>query len=175
MEQDKIALLLPEIFQSTYGKEGKDKDGEKSVLSALLGVVESLHGPDEAILENLERYFDPNLVPEEKRSEFLPFLARWVDLDWVLPPDGEYEAGLDCLQNLILSSSYLASLRGTRRGLEQFLETATGLGPFTVENDRPFHIIIHCPSGAKKLRPLVQRIAEAEKPAYLTYELEFSK
>jgi len=177
MKQDEIVLLLPEIFQRTYRQNGEATQGEGNVLSALLGVMEHLQEPDEAILENLDHYFDPDLVPDAKRGEFLPFLARWLDMDWVLPPSGEYEAGLFCLHNLILSASHLALVRGTHRGLEQFLETATGLGGFQVVDDpvQTFHIIIRCPPVPKELRPLVQRIVEGEKPAYVKCALVFGK
>jgi phage tail-like protein len=172
MKRDEIALLLPEIFRRTF------KQNEKgNVLSALLGVMECLQDPDEAILEGLDHYFDPDLVPADKRGEFLPFLARWVDLDWVLPPSGKYEAGLLCLHDLILAAPRLASVRGTRRGLEQLLEIATGISGYRVEEDPdlPFQIAIHCPPVPEQMRPLVKRIANGEKPAYVKCKLIFQE
>ena len=177
MKQDEIVLLLPEIFRRTFKPNGKGTNGNGNVLSALLGVMERLQDPDEAILEDLDHYFDPDLVPVAKRGAFLPFLARWVDLDWLLPQSGDYEAGLYCLHDLILSAPLLASVRGTRQGLEQFLETATGLRGFQVEDDpdRPFHIIIRCPYVPEQMRPLVMRIAAGEKPAYVKCRLIYAE
>ena len=177
MKQDEIVLLLPEIFQRTYRQNGQAANEQGHVLSALLGVMECLQDPDETILEDLDRYFNPDLLPAQERSVFLPFLACWLDLDWLLPQSGEYEAGLYCLHNLILSASRLASVRGTRQGLVQFLETATGLHGYRVKEDpdRPFHIFIQCPPVEVHLRPLVQRIADGEKPAYVKCTLEFAK
>ena len=176
MKQDEIVLLLPEIFRRTFRQNGMGVNGKGNVLSALLGVMERLQDPDEAILDDLDHYFDPDLVPAAKRGAFLPFLARWVDLDWLLPQSGEYEAGLYCLHDLILSASRLASIRGTRQGLAQFLETATGLRGYQVEDDpdRPFHIIIRCPPVPEHVRPLVKRIAVGEKPAYVKCKLIFA-
>lgn len=177
MKQDEIVLLLPEIFRRTYKPNGRGANEKTDVLSALLGVMEILQEPEEAILDNLDRYFDPDLVPDEKRSTFLPFLAHWVDMDWLLPKSGEYEAGLYCLHSLILSARRLASVRGTRKGLKQFLETATGQSGYHVQEDpeRPFHIIIHCPAVSEKMRALVKRIAAGEKPAYVRCTLIFDK
>lgn len=177
MKQDEIVLLLPEIFRRTYRQNGEDANGQGNVLSALLGVMECLQDPDEAILEDLDHYFDPDLVPVAKRGAFLPFLVRWVDLDWLLPSSGEYEAGLYYLHNLILSAQRLASVRGTRQGLVQFLETATGLDGYQVEDvpDRPFQVVIRCPHVPEHMRPLVRRIAAGEKPAYVKCKLIFAE
>jgi phage tail-like protein len=173
MQRDEIALLLPEVFQRTLNQ--KSQDERMDVLSALLGVMEQLQERDEFILDNLDRYFDPYRVPEESAGAFLPFLARWVDLDWVLPERGTYEAGLEQLRCLILAAARLAQVRGTRQGLVDFLEAATGLPGFMVleSTERNFLITIHCPAGAEDMRPLVERIARAEKPAYAKCELIF--
>jgi hypothetical protein len=38
---------------------------------------------------------------------------------------------------------------------------------------RPFHIRVVGPAEAAVYQPLVERIIELEKPAYVTYELQF--
>jgi hypothetical protein len=63
----------------------------------------------------------------------------------------------------------------------EFLETATGLSGYRIEEEvmdeqgqaRPFHICVRAPAGAERYRALIQQIVEAEKPAYVTYELRF--
>jgi phage tail-like protein len=177
MKRDEIALLLPEIFRRTLQPSGAKS--QASVLRALLGVMQRLHDPDEKILETLDQYFDPYRVPAAKAADFLPFLARWVDLDWLVTGDLSCEIHPDCLRNLIMDAPHLASLRGTRRGLVLFLETATGITGFEVTEDlkdthRPFAIQIICPYKAKPYRALIERIAASEKPAYIKYRLKFS-
>ena len=63
-------------------------------------------------------------------------------------------------------------------GLVRFLETATGVEGFVVDEEvdaagrpRPFHCVVRAPAAARRLRDLVQQIVEAEKPAFVTYEL----
>lgn len=175
MKQSEIVLLLPEIFQRAYRQNGKEENRKGNVLSALLGVMELMQGQSEAILEDLDHYFDPDLLPAEKRGSFLPFLMHWVDLDWLLPQSGPYEAGLYCLHDLILSAQRLASTRGTRQGLKEFLEMATSFRGYQVEDDpeQPFKIIIRCPPVPERMRPLVERIVAGEKPAYAHCKLIF--
>ena len=173
MRRDEIAYLLPEIFRRTLSSSAGQPP---NVLWALLGVMERLHAPDEEILDHLERYFDPNTLPADKVASFMPFLARWVDMDWVLLNGCDYEAGLGCLRDLILAAPRLAASRGTRQELKEFLEIATGLSGFTIEDtpDLPFNILVTCPSEANRFRALVERIVAGEKPAYVKCALRFS-
>ncbi len=63
----------------------------------------------------------------------------------------------------------------------RFLETATGSQGFEIDEQvpgpngqpRPFHLLIRAPAQAARCATLVERIVEMEKPAYVTYELEF--
>ena len=54
------------------------------------------------------------------------------------------------------------------RGFE-INESATGADG----TPRPFHLQIKAPGQLAQHRALVKRIVELEKPAYVTYELEF--
>src|SRR5690242_2420261 len=75
MQPAEIKRLLPEIFQRT------SQPG--SPLAALIEAMSGLHAPSEDALANLDRYFDAYRAPER----FVPFLARWVDLDWLFAGD----------------------------------------------------------------------------------------
>lgn len=179
MKQSEIKQLLPEIFQRTVRSGGP--------LHTLLAVMEDQHAPSESILEELEKYFDPYRTPER----FVPYLARWVDLDRLLPEsvdDDEagpphFPSGLGRLRELIAAAAFLSKWRGTRRGLRAFLETATGLDGFQIRENVaegngeavPYHLDIQAPPEAASYRDLLQQIVEMEKPAYVTYELKFEE
>jgi hypothetical protein len=82
----------------------------------------------------------------------------------------------------VAAAAYLSQWRGTARGLLRFLETATGLQGFIIEEQvldpngrpRPFHIRVIAPAEAAPYQVLLERVIEFEKPAYVTYELVFN-
>lgn len=170
---------MPEVFQRA--------DQAGTPLYALLEMMESLTEPSEEILRQISHYFNPYTTPEK----FVPYLASWVDLDRIFA----FHAGLasadnhslqvidsGCLRELIMAAARLSKLRGTAEGLKLFLETATGQKGFEIDenvllenNDvLPFHIKITAPEEALVHRTLIERIIEQEKPAYVTYSLEFN-
>lgn len=181
MKQSEIKRLLPGIFQRA-AQEG-------SPLYSLLVVMEDLHAPSERALDQLDSYFDPQRAPEG----FVPYLAGWVDMDWLLLDEAQhagaeghkarpFSPGLHRLRELVASASFLARWRGTAIGLRTFLEIATGAQGFTIEENppgadgqpRPFHLRILAPAEASVYGEVVRRIIEVEKPAYVTYELQFA-
>jgi phage tail-like protein len=176
MKQTEIALLLPAIVQRTIQ--------ERTPLFALLAVMEALPAPDEAVLDQLEAFFNPYGTPDV----FVPFLASWVDLEWILLEDSDefteltppLPSGMGRLRELVAAATFLAQWRGTAKGLLRFLETATGVEGFVIEEQvlgsdgrpRPFHLSVHIPREAVPYQAMIKRIVEAEKPAYVTYELQ---
>lgn len=179
MKHQEIKQLLPEVFQRT------DQTG--SALYGLLEAMETLTDPAEEIISQVPLYFNPYTTPEK----FLPFLASWVDLDRFFPAfknqsipelDAFQALGTGRLRELIIAATQLSRLRGTAAGLQLFLETATGLKGFKIDenvlpannNVLPFHIRISAPNSAQQHSALIERIIEQEKPAYVTYNLEFS-
>jgi len=180
MKRNAIRHLLPGVFQRTIQPQGP--------LNALLGVMEKLHEPSEQILENLSATFDPRQTPDR----FVPFLARWVDLEWLFEDEsnetraaesryGSFSPGLGHLRELVAAATFLAHWRGTAKGLLLFLETATGTQGFEINErvaapdglPRPYHILIRAPESTARHQALIERIIEFEKPAYVTYDLEF--
>lgn len=189
MKRAEIELLLPEIIRRTIPPPGSrvidaTHPQDANPLPLLLDVMELLHEPDEAVLATIDKYFDPYRAPDA----FVAYLAGWVDLDdlWVtnpqeftaktLPP---FPSGVGRLRELVAASAYLSRWRGTARGLLTFLETATGVKGFRIdeqvldEEDEPipFHIRVHVPEAAGQFRALIERIVIKEKPAYVTYEI----
>ncbi len=180
MRQYEIKQLLPAVFQRTI-RAGNP-------LTALLGLMEALHAPSEAVLEQLDATFNPRRTTDE----FVPFLAYWVDLDRLFEdePSGKWQvgfsrhpmtSGLGRLRELVASAAYLSQWRGTKKGLLLFLQIATGLENFEIDEQvlddtgrlLAFHIKIRAPAEGSVHEHLIERIIELEKPAYVTYELVF--
>jgi len=180
MKREEIDRLLPQVIRQTM------RPG--SPLNALLEIMERMHAPAEDVLGHLETYFNAYSTPDI----FVPYLSSWVDLDRFFPyySDQPQElqhtvdpisTGTGQLRELIAAAAYLSQWRGTAKGLKVFLETATGMNGFELEenvedaggNPRPFHIRILAPAEAEPHVALIERIVEQEKPAYVSYELEF--
>lgn len=178
MKASQIKRLLPSVLQS-----GAERG---TPLAAVLEVMEGMQLPSEAVLDQLDMFFDPHRAPDT----FVPYIATWVDLEGVLDrPQTRKGArapflptGIGRLRELVAAAVTLSKWRGTRKGLRLFLETATGLTGFEIDEAAngpdgtaiPFHLRITAPAGAAKFRSLVQRIIELEKPAYVTYDLGFA-
>jgi phage tail-like protein len=177
MTPDAISRLLPYVFQRAAQPGG--------LLAGLVGTMSALHEPSEAVLRDVDRYFDPRRAPDA----FVPMLARWVDLDWVLEPHRRDEdapaeplaSGIGCLRELVAAAPHLARWRGTERGLVALLETAVGVRGFAVDAGppdasgrvRPFHVRVLAPAAARPFESLIRRLVDVEKPAYATCAVTF--
>lgn len=165
MRHQAIERLLPAAYQraATPG----------SVLSALLDVMEAMHAPDEVLLDGVDDLF----AAYRTRAHLLPYLARWLALDHLVPQVGRGGAGSAVaagrLRDLVAEGAALAQWRGTAHGLRRTLEIATGATGFTIEEpaDRPFHFVVRVPPAAADQLALVRRIVAAEKPAAATAEV----
>jgi phage tail-like protein len=177
MKPGEIQNLLPQIFQQTL------RDG--GPLDAFLEVMASMHEPVESVLADLWTYFNPHTAPEM----FVPYLASWMDLDRFFPlycaqtetyqqSSDPISPGNGRLRELIAAAAFLSQWRGTTKGLQSFLEIATGVEGFELienkdrlGNERPFHVCILIPEQVEQHRVLIERIVEQEKPAYVSYEI----
>ena len=173
MKQEAIKLLMPAMFRLAAGKN--------TPLDAVFSVMEALHDQTETTLRKIDAVFDPLRTNER----FVPYLAGWVDLDWVVRGDetaagyGQSAIPTEHFRKLVSLAWYLSKWRGTAAGLKLFLETATGVEGFSIDERPidnqgriiPFHIEITVPEAAADRRHLVERIIENEKPAYVTYRI----
>ena len=180
MELIRIRQLLPGIFRRTL-REG-------TPLFALLKVMETLHAPSAAVLHHLDEVFNPRRT----RSDFVPFLAQWLDLHNVLIDSPVEQRGdperlwsrieRGRLRELVANAADLSGWRGTARGLRKFLEIATGESGFEIEEQvkdtdgviRPFHFRIKVPKTLTNRIRLIEHIIQSEKPAYVTFEIELN-
>jgi len=180
MKPEAIKRLLPDVVQRACH--------EKSPLHTLIEIMSALHEPTERIRRELFAVFDPRRTPDR----FVPYLARWVDLPRLLDGSEHRGAGaapsaapsttrieLGQLRELIASAVEISQWRGTTRGMVLFLETATGVPGFEIEEavvppgesqPRPFHIRVRIPTAAAEQRVVIENIIQREKPAYVTAE-----
>ena len=96
---------LPRIYQE-----------QDEVMARFLMLFESFWAPIESQIDNLPLYFDPAFTP----LKLLPWLASWVDLTL---DDHWPEAKR---RQLLKAAVSLYRKRGTRRGLQEYLEIYTG-------------------------------------------------
>jgi phage tail-like protein len=161
MKAAEIRRLLPGIFQSAAARG--------TPIDALLRLMEQLHAPTEDRIASLDELLDPRRAPDD----FVRFLATWVDLD----PD--LALGPERLRALVALGAELSRWRGTVRGLTAFLEVATGMSGFKVDDAvpdeqgriRPFHLRVTAPAALAPYAPQLEAIVLREKPAYVTIDL----
>jgi phage tail-like protein len=89
---------------------------QDELMGRFLMLFESFWAPIEGQIEAIPYYFDPQITP----SEFLPWLASWLSL--VL--DERWPENRRRL--LLASAAYLYRKRGTKAGLQKYLEIYTG-------------------------------------------------
>ena len=176
MKRAEIERLLPSVIQRTVQPQ--------SPLAAVLDLMETLHLPSETALARLDAVFDPRRTTED----VVPFLARWVDLDWLFQETRStgtitrsrptISTGIARLRELVSSAAYLSKWRGTAKGLRHFLQRATGEENFEIKENvdrdglpKLFHLVVVAPASMRPHQALIERIVESEKPAYVTYEL----
>jgi|GEM_PF-2538868 len=169
-QESKLLKVLPEVFQVAADTS--------SPLQALLAVAEDMHGPVRQVLDHIHTVPDPGRAP----SSLIPFLSRWVDLDWLTLPGPEGGTGsggtatgaipISRQRDLIAAAAQLSARRGTVDGLTRFLHLATGVPGFDVESvPGAFHIKVLVPAEAGGQLELIRRIVKGMKPAHVTDEV----
>lgn len=89
---------------------------DDELMGRFLMIFESFWDPIESQIDNIWYYFDPKMTP----SDFVPWLATWSDL-------ALDERWTETQQRKLLeSAARLYRMRGTKRGLVEYLEIYTG-------------------------------------------------
>jgi phage tail-like protein len=163
MRRAAIERLLPLAYQRA--------SVEGSVLAALLDVMDTLHAPDEQILEHIDDLYTAYRSPDT----LVPFLARWIAMDHVLSRPGSAAPTMPSgrLRDLVAEGAALAQWRGTPYGMSRLLRIVTAITGIVVDEppDRPFHLRVRVPATASDHLALVTRLVRAEKPAATTCEV----
>jgi phage tail-like protein len=157
-------------------------------------LFESFWNPIEDRINNVHYYLDPKLTP----PDLLPWLATWVDL--VLDEKWPEEKRRQLLSVMVP----LYRQRGTRHGLQQYLEIYTGQQPQIVEHrahnfqlgkitrlgpsaalgkrnvSHTFSVTLHVPPAVdeeerRERQRKIEAIIESEKPAHTAYTLTISE
>ena len=97
---------------------------DDELMGHLLMLFESFWGPINRQIDHLDTYFDPKMTP----AEFLPWLASWADMTL----DERWSE--DRQRRLLNSMAVLHRKRGTKAGLDMYLEIFTGEKPLIVEH-----------------------------------------
>jgi len=163
MSRERIAQLLPSVVRRGIAPG--------NALAALTAVMADFYDPVDEAAGVLDGYFDPWRCPER----FLPLLASWLAIP--LP----VTTGAGRLRALIAVAVGLHQVRGTRRALLAFLEVATGLRGFEIDEMvrdaagqvRPFVVVIRAPEAARAHGAMIERLIESERPAHVRCTLEF--
>jgi hypothetical protein len=189
----RIARLLPAVFRQGL-QPGQLLDG-------ILQAMAELHRPCEEALDTVARTCDPRRAPER----FLPFLASWIRFGALCGHGAQAPAGhrsgagahhpsgaggdhdgtvesIGQLRELIAEAAELAHARGTARGVRRFLETATGLRGFAIDDQvrdaqgllRAFHVRITAPAGARRQHDLILKVLRMATPVHVTCDLQYA-
>jgi len=168
---------LPALYQ----------DAECEFLHRFLAGLEVSWGPVERFLDDVSYVYDTRRAP----TDFLPWLASWVGLrlnrNW--PEHKQRE--------LIRRAVRLYQIRGTRAGIEEFLEIYAGIRPQISEplfgspigeetvigenaviGDIPEHcfvVTVFVPEGEEIDEAGIREILDSEKPAHTAYELRVER
>ena len=163
---------------------------QDEMMGRFLMLFESFWEPIGDRIDHISDYFDTRLAP----PDLLPWLATWVDL--ILDEDWPEEKQ----RNLLGSMVMLYRQRGTRRGLQKYLEIYTGQKPDIVEHraqnfqlgpaarlgpslalgkqnvSHTFTVTLHLTAAAeetarKARRRKIEAIIDSEKPAHTVYDL----
>ena len=194
MTPQRIALLLPAVFRQGL------QPGQ--LLAGILQAMAELHRPCEEALDSVERTCDPRRAPER----FLPFLASWMRFGTLCgrgaqarsasraggsgpgapraaggDQDGTVES-IGQLRELIAAAAQLAHERGTAKGVRRFLEAATGLRGFAIDDQlhddqgrlRAFHVRITAPAAAQRQHDLILKVLRMSTPVHVTCDLQYA-
>lgn len=147
---------------------------ESDFMARFLLIFEHILSPIDRTITNIPDYLDPGITP----PDYVPWLASWVGITL----DGRWP--VERQRDVVLAAPELYRWRGTKRGLEKFIQLYTGSPP---EIDQPtlreiaadrsrayrFSVRVRVQRSQGLSRQLVESIIELEKPAFAACSLEW--
>ncbi|MEA3407493.1 MAG: FHA domain-containing protein [Chloroflexota bacterium] len=133
-------------------------------LGRFLLIFEDLIGPVEQTIRHFDLYLDPCTAPESFLAYLNDWLAEIVDERW---PRG-------IQREFLRNAGWLYAARGTKPGLQRYLEICTGCASEIIENaegPHTFHVVVKA-EGKEIDRRMVERVIEVNCPAHVYYTLD---
>ena len=167
MKRSEIEKLLPTVIRRTIRRDNPSV--------AILEVMSAPARTFEALIARLDSIFNPFRTPDS----FVPFLARWLDLERIFDVAGAPASNAIADLDRAWLSARLDRIRilpfamaWHEKGLDHFLEIAIGTQGVIIEEQVigedgapiPFHLRVIAPDSTKPHRSLIERIVESEKP-----------
>ncbi len=157
---------------------------EDKFMGQYLKIFEDIMKPLETCIDNMSFYFDPLITPES----LVPWLASWLDL--AADPTWTSKKW----RELVKSAAMLHRLRGTKRGLSEYLRIYTGNTPDISEHIQGMVLDVNTQLGINTILgsagagnsftvtvtldrdsevdiETIKAIIESQKPAYTVYTL----
>lgn len=122
--QEKETVAIAVSVQGRYLEHLPALYREDDFMGRFLMLFESFLAPIDGQIDSLSCYFDPQMTP----PEFLPWLASWIDLAL------DERWPVKKRRQLLNAAVGLYRKRGTRQGLEEYLEIYTGTRPQITEH-----------------------------------------
>jgi len=174
---------VAEDTRSSYLKHLPAFYSADDFMGRFLMVFEDILTPIERMVDNIDLYLSPSMMPED----LLPWIASWLDL--VLDENWPVAKR----RRLVSAAVELYRWRGTRRGLREYLSVYTGVDPIITEHmgglsldgqarlgqntilgegyDHCFTVTLEVDDPSTIDIGRVKAIIETEKPAHTAYTL----
>ena len=155
------------VDRSTYLQYLPAIFSRNDFLARYLLIFEAILSPIERTIANIPDVFDPATTP----ADLLPWLGSWLGV--VMDESWPEERRRD----LIRDAAELYRWRGTARGMAHYVRVCTGFEPEIIEPTLSeisasraqafrFTVRLRVPRGTRLDRTSIQRIIDAEKPAF---------
>lgn len=137
---------------------------EDDFLGRFLLIFEDLLGPVAQMIRHFDLYLDPRTAPDGFLESLNDWLAEIADERWPRETQREF------LQH----AGWLYMARGTKPGLQRYLEICTGCEAEIVENEEDPHTfrVVLKTEEEEIDRRMVKRVVEVNCPAHARYVLD---
>lgn len=182
----KMRVYFPRLTYLSYLPAVYREDEEsRDFLERFLSLFSTFLMDMEEKIDHIPNYFDVNLVS----GDFLRWLSTWLGI----ASDDSWSD--EQIRQLLLHAPFLYKRRGTKKAIEKIVEIYTGKKPYIIEHfqlkkekqnselynvikniygDHPYYfyvLIEHNTLRSEKEKVMLQKLLDAEKPAYTEAKL----